>query len=228
MKKYLVIILALMMLLLGACAKEVEPHSLLQLSVKESEGGTLTLDHDEIWAKDEKVVLTLKPEEGYVPYGLYFYNEQGVKVTATYPETDEFAVQADGSYRVEFEPAQYYHVHEAGEEDCDAHEEGESHIAQGKVEADFISEDAPVTTVAQVHEHSQITVFPGRCEKGTNVKIVIALEKGYEVTHCDHNGTEFPVDEPLATYSDAQFDYVSFSFYMKDADEVVTYEIAQK
>jgi len=230
MKRIFIMLMVVLLLVAAtACAKE-EPHALLELAALPGEGGSLELDKTEIWDKEEEVVFTLRPDADQVPYALYFKDETGATVTATYPATDEFALQADGSYRVKFTPGLYYHLH-TDEEEFHAHGHDESewgHIPQGTVVAEYIPADSPRTTVAKVQDHSQITVFPEQCRKGTNVKIVIALEKGYEVTYCDHNGTAFPVEEPLATYSDMEYDYVSFSFYMKEADEVVTYEVAEK
>lgn len=212
--------------LLAGCKEEEQP--LLKIEVKDDriENGTVTIDKSEIYIVDEAVNITMKPDDGYMPYGIYFYDADGNVQTATYymadPKLDGFTDNGDGTYTTGFQIGKYYSLYATS---------GSSHSGQKKeltvayIEADFVSLEAPSITVEKKQEHSEISVFPPRGEKGTNVKIVIGCEPGYEVTYCAHNGKEFPVDEPLATYADAQYNYVSFSFYLGDEDEVVTYEV---
>jgi len=212
--------------LLTGCKQEQQP--LLQIKVNDDlvKNGTVTVDRSAIYIVDEIVYITMKPDEGYMPYGIYFYDANGIVQTATYymadPELDGFTDNGDGTYTTGFQVGKYYSLYEAS---GSPHNRQKKEMPIAYIEADFISLEAPSITVAETHEHSRISVFPPRAEKGTNVKIVIGCEPGYEVTYCAHNGKEFPVDEPLATYADAQYNYVSFSFYLGDADEVVTYEV---
>ncbi len=235
--RILAVLLAVLFLTAGlaGCGKK-RAVILLDMEIQEAPEGTVIADRVQTKELGERVVFTIRANEGYIPYALNFFNEDGQIVTASYyiegyRAEDFINLNPDGSYTLDFDVGAYFfepaeHDHEHAEEGHAEYEYPEETI-HVRILPQFISLDLPEVKVEAEQPHSAITVFPKRGAKGTNVKIVIGTEPGWEVTACSHNGKEFPVDEPLASYDDAVYHYVSFSFYMKEEDEIVRYEVGE-
>jgi len=227
-KRIVLVLLSLFVCLSCAGCGKKRPVVLLDMQIQQAEEGTVSADRMEIKEVGETVNFTIQAKEGYIPYALNFFNEDGQIVTASYyieghTATDFIRLESDGTYSLRFDVGAYFSIN-ADNEASDNLPEETVHVS---ILPQFVSLDLPEVKVEETQPHSQITVFPTRGAKGTNVKIVIGTEPGYEVTACSHNGTEFPVDEPLASYDDSIYHYVSFSFYMKEEDEIVRYEVGE-